>query len=298
MAAQKETAEQITKWLAEEWGKAFVGVIESMADQRPTTSCDGVARSYDAAGGSAEGSLGFEQEFSLGPQCLMLLSVPELVWREAGTRVLKAAGIEEVGREDALSTFHEVLSQTLSGVAQAMSSRLGREVTCAARSDKDKLPGDVMGLSLSINIPDAEIGDYPVFISPASELVEQLREAEASPVANPSLQEPAERPSPASSSISKTFDLLLGVSLPVSVSFGKTSMMVKEVLKLTTGSIVELNRAVTEPVDIIVNNCIIARGEVVVVAGNYGVRVKEIVSREQRYQTGFRPPLAPVHAIE
>jgi flagellar motor switch protein FliN/FliY len=94
------------------------------------------------------------------------------------------------------------------------------------------------------------------------------------------------------SSISKTFDLLLGVHLPVSVSFGKTNMMVKEVLKLTTGSIVELNRAVTEPVDIIVNNCIIARGDVVVVAGNYGVRVREIISREQRYQTGMHTPLA------
>jgi len=80
----------------------------------------------------------------------------------------------------------------------------------------------------------------------------------------------------------------------VSVSFGKTSIMVKEVLKLTTGSIVEWNRTVTEPVDIIVNNCIIARGDVVVVAGNYGVRVREIVSKEQRYQTGIRAPLQPV----
>ena len=44
-------------------------------------------------------------------------------------------------------------------------------------------------------------------------------------------------------------------------------------LKLTSGSIVELNRAVLEPVEVIVNNCVIARGEVVVVDGNYGVRI-------------------------
>jgi flagellar motor switch protein FliN/FliY len=292
MANQKETAEQITQWLAEEWGRCFAGVVASMADQRPSTTCDGIAVPFLAA----EGSLISQQEFSLGPASTICVSAPELVWREAGTRVLRAAGIEDVGRDDALSTFHEILSQTFSGVAQAMSSRLGQEVTCAARSDKESLPEDTIGTSLSIELADADIADYPVFISPTSELVEQLRAGEAPVAPSPSSHATAEPPTTqASSSISKTFDLLLGVHLPVSVSFGKTSMMVKEVLKLTTGSIVELNRAVTEPVDIIVNNCIIARGDVVVVAGNYGVRVREIASREQRYQTGIRPPIPHGH---
>ncbi|HEY3839544.1 MAG TPA: flagellar motor switch protein FliN, partial [Bryobacteraceae bacterium] len=291
MGNQKDTAEQITRWLADEWGRSFAAVIESMADQKPTATCDGVARTFTQIG-AGEGALHVEQEFSIGPECILRLSVPELVWREAGTRVLRAAGIEEVGRDDALSTFHEVLSQTLSGVAQALTGRLGREVTCVARTEKETLPEDLVGLAVAINITNAEIADYPVFISPDLELIEQCRAMPApEPAANPNMPspEPVERAGPGHSSVSKTFDLLLGVNLPVSVSFGKTSMMVKEVLKLTTGSIVELNRSVTEPVDIIVNNCIIARGEVVVVAGNYGVRVKEIVSREQRYQTGIRP---------
>jgi flagellar motor switch protein FliN/FliY len=82
-------------------------------------------------------------------------------------------------------------------------------------------------------------------------------------------------------------DLLLEVELPIGVSFGRTQMRLKEALKLTTGSIVELNRSVTEPVEIIVNNCVIARGEVVVVDGNYGVRILEIISREERLRTLF-----------
>jgi flagellar motor switch protein FliN/FliY len=86
---------------------------------------------------------------------------------------------------------------------------------------------------------------------------------------------------------SKTLDLLLEVDLPIGVSFGRTQMRLKEALKLTTGSIVELNRSVTEPVEIIVNNCVIARGEVVVVDGNYGVRILEIISREERLRTLF-----------
>src|ERR1035441_2789302 len=72
------------------------------------------------------------------------------------------------------------------------------------------------------------------------------------------------------SDIPPTMDLLLDVELPVSVSFGKTEIPMKDVLKLTTGSIVELNRGVNEPVEVLVNHCLIARGEVVVVEGNYG----------------------------
>jgi flagellar motor switch protein FliN/FliY len=71
----------------------------------------------------------------------------------------------------------------------------------------------------------------------------------------------------------------------VSVSFGRAHLPVKEVLKLTSGSIVELNRGISEPVEVIVNNCVIARGEVVVIEGNYGVRILEIVSRTERLRT-------------
>jgi len=59
----------------------------------------------------------------------------------------------------------------------------------------------------------------------------------------------------------------------------------QQVLKWTTGSIVELETSIDEPVEIVVNNCVIARGEVVVVDGNYGVRVQQIVSRAERLQT-------------
>ena len=81
--------------------------------------------------------------------------------------------------------------------------------------------------------------------------------------------------------------MLLHVELDLSVSFGTTYLNLQEVLKLASGSIVELNRSVAEPVDVLVNNCVIARGEVVVVDGNYGIRVTEIVSRQDRMRTIF-----------
>ena len=82
-----------------------------------------------------------------------------------------------------------------------------------------------------------------------------------------------------------TLDLLLDLELPVRVCFGKARIPLQQVLKWTTGSIVELDAAVNEPVEVLVNNCVIARGEVVVVDGNYAVRVQQIASRARRLET-------------
>ncbi len=94
-----------------------------------------------------------------------------------------------------------------------------------------------------------------------------------------------------------TLDLLLDVELPLSISFGRTYLPVREILKLSTGSIVELNCPANEYVDVIVNNCTIARGEVVVVEGNYGVRIDEIISRRERLQLQHRNGLNPARPM-
>jgi flagellar motor switch protein FliN len=72
------------------------------------------------------------------------------------------------------------------------------------------------------------------------------------------------------------------------VSFGRTRVRIQEILKLITGSIIELDRSIAEPVEVIVNNCVVARGEVVVVDGNYGVRINEVMSRRERLQESRR----------
>lgn len=87
----------------------------------------------------------------------------------------------------------------------------------------------------------------------------------------------------------KNIDLILDVPLKVSVVLGKTKRPIKEVLNLTPGSIVELDRLADEPVDILVNGTLIARGEVVVIDENFGVRITSIISPLQRIsQLGAR----------
>jgi flagellar motor switch protein FliN/FliY len=78
---------------------------------------------------------------------------------------------------------------------------------------------------------------------------------------------------------------LMDVEMNVTVRFGTTEIALRDVVRFGVGSMIELNRAVDEPVELLVNNYPFARGEVVVVDGYYGVRVTEINSPEERSQT-------------
>jgi len=80
-------------------------------------------------------------------------------------------------------------------------------------------------------------------------------------------------------------ELLMDVDLPVSVAFGTTEMTLKDVMNLGTGSVIELNKSVNDPVSIIVNQKPIARGEVVMIDGKYGVRVLEVESTADRIRS-------------
>lgn len=80
-------------------------------------------------------------------------------------------------------------------------------------------------------------------------------------------------------------DRLLEVEMDVTVRFGRTDVPLRDVVRYGVGSMIELNRSVDEPVELLVNNYPFARGEVVVIDGYYGVRVTEIGSEEDRSRT-------------
>jgi flagellar motor switch protein FliN/FliY len=77
--------------------------------------------------------------------------------------------------------------------------------------------------------------------------------------------------------IDSNLELLQDIPLTVTVEIGRVKMLVKDVLKLAIGSVIELDKFAGEPVDILVNGKVIAKGEVVAVNENYGIRVTEIV---------------------
>ncbi len=90
-------------------------------------------------------------------------------------------------------------------------------------------------------------------------------------------------PKPEGSS-SRRLDMLLDVPLEVNVELGRTRMTIQDLLQLGPGSVIELDKVAGEPLDILVNDRLIARGEAVVVNDKFGIRITDIVSPQERIQ--------------
>lgn len=83
----------------------------------------------------------------------------------------------------------------------------------------------------------------------------------------------------------QNIDMLLDIDLDVSIELGQSMLSIKRILELAPGSIVELDRMAGEPVDLMVNNKVVARGEVVVIDENFGIRIVSLVSPEDRIRS-------------
>jgi len=251
--------------LADEFGSSVAGVLGSMTGQdfgaeaslagSTDPSCEWLVYTLT---GPATGTV----TVGFTPSAALLL----------GNDVLSAAGVE-ADEHSARSTFSELLSQALSAWSQRLSESLGGPLAVDnGRSAQAPSAGECYRISiLSGGAPAAEL-----WASPSAEFAAFVKPDQAATqvvAGSPSVSTPP------------ALDLLMDVELPISVSFGRAQLPIKEVLKLSSGSIVELARSVSEPVELIVNNCVIARGEVVVIEGNYGVRIEEIISPQERLRT-------------
>ena len=267
--------------LLDQWVQSLAEVVQSMADQKPEVR-------WEAAGGppAKPDLLWWEQPFQGLPGAAVWVAAPRSTWEYAGTLTLKAAGLETVETNEARNTWLEILGQSLSTLAGSIGGVLGHEVACEAGAERAPEAAPEAGAQVPLTFGDH--AQEPLWIGfsaklatllshPASGAGAEAHTGPADTVGDAALAGRGELP--------PTMDLLLDVELPVSVSFGKTEIPMKDVLKLTTGSIVELNRGVNEPVEVLVNHCLIARGEVVVVEGNYGVRIQQIVSRNDRMRS-------------
>ena len=281
MPGEDHNLMETVRELLDHWTAGLADVVASMADQKPEVLWEpGGAPPAEAE------VLWWEQSFLGAAGALVWVATPRDTWDYAGTLTLKAAGLETVESNEARNTWLEILGQSLSGLAQRIGALLGREVACEAGAEHGPETTPEAAASVRLTFGDTPqpalwIGFSPRLVDllnhPAGGGIPEAPGGQAVAVAGVTV--------PARGEVPPTMDLLLDVELPVSVSFGKTEIAMKDVLKLTTGSIVELNRGVNEPVEVLVNHCLIARGEVVVVEGNYGVRIQQIISRGDRLRS-------------
>ncbi|MBU0516417.1 MAG: flagellar motor switch protein FliN [Proteobacteria bacterium] len=83
----------------------------------------------------------------------------------------------------------------------------------------------------------------------------------------------------------QNLDFILDIPLEISVELGRTSMLINDLLQLGQGSVVELNKLAGEPLEVLVNQKLVARGEVVVVNEKFGIRLTDIVSPIDRVKS-------------
>ena len=94
-----------------------------------------------------------------------------------------------------------------------------------------------------------------------------------------------DKPTDIESSETASLDLILDIPLTVTVELGRSKMLINDLLQLGQGSVVELTKLVGEPLEVLVNEKLVARGEVVVVNEKFGVRLTDIVTPMERVQS-------------
>ena len=267
--------------LASEWSKAFSGALEAMADEKPELTVQA-----GAAGPEGE-FVWWKQVFDASPGSSIWIGTSGEACTALGKQILSAAGVDSSDEKELKDTYLEVFRQSLGTFASYIGAQIGTEVACTEGAEEAPSRDKTAGCEIGITRQSGQLPPLMFLIN--REMLEAVSQAASArrvevstlETGSPARQELSER-------ASSTLDLLMDVELPVSVSFGKTQVRMQEILRLITGSIIELDRTISEPVEVIVNNCVVARGEVVVVDGNYGVRINEVMSKKGRLQESRR----------
>ncbi|HYM10982.1 MAG TPA: flagellar motor switch protein FliN [Bryobacterales bacterium] len=292
---QARNSEAAADWLSAAFEQALTRALESMAGAGTLAGVSWCTSPADPSGWGAWRSpvwrrLALETAASAG------------VWAGCGAETVTAlgrlaAGDPTLAEAECQGAYLEMLSQAAAAAGDLIALRLGKRVSFSAPEAAEAAPDTAYAVHIECVVAGAT---HVIALAPNAALMQSLDAApDSSPPSSPAASSsgppqapPAVRAAagdPLSSTASqpqpRNMDLLLEVELPVCVTFGRTQLPLKDVLKLSSGSIVELNRLANEPVEVLINDCVIARGEVVVVDGNYGIRVTEIVSRQERIRS-------------
>jgi flagellar motor switch protein FliN/FliY len=182
--------------------------------------------------------------------------------------------------------IRETVNQILGAASSALMPLVQRSVSYEAATlqvveDTDALPPDLAAQPERLWLAQAEATGPDGFragfmLTVGSELAREIVTIAAESDGPAPAQ--SARPEHAPSGI----DLILDVPLPVAVELGRARMQIQDVLKLAPGSIVELDKSAGDPVDILINGRPIAKGEVVVIDENFGVRLTSIITATER----------------
>ena len=186
--------------------------------------------------------------------------------------------------KDRRDAYEELLRQVAGQVASSLRAAAGVEVEIKPAGGDPPVWPEVS--RTGIRITGEKFAPIRLVLVVTPELAASFRPPQevSTPVPPPAAQMSAPQPA-VSAPRSSNLELLLDVKLDATIRFGQKQMLLREVLELHPGVAIPLDRKVEEPVELLVGGRMVALGEVVIVDGNYGLRITEIVSPLQRIET-------------
>jgi flagellar motor switch protein FliN/FliY len=199
--------------------------------------------------------------------------------------------------KDRRDAYEELLRQVLGQVATSLKQAAGSEVE--VKPSGSEVPSWTEASRLGIRITSEKFPPIHLTLLVSPELAKSLqprpevKETPAQKTEVPSAAPSAPKPVPAapppepepSGGRSSNLELLLDVRLDATIRFGQKRMLLRDILELHPGTAVALDRLVQEPVELLVGGRVVAQGEVVIIDGNYGLRITEILTPQQRIES-------------
>lgn len=244
-----------------------VAVMPSM--DSPSLSPEELSKSASirfSGGGVLKGDLLWVAETTVARQLAQLLM----------SEPLDPAAEFNDGSRDA---FAELLRQVAGLAATAWKQESGGETEIIFQSAAD--PAFAPAHSASVKLSGEKVPPLPLTLFFNASLCDSLARPPAASSAPPPAAS-AEAPAAGAAALPTNLDLLLDVELEATIRFGQREMLLRDIFGLMAGAVVELNQSVNEPAELLVAGRLVAKGEVVVVDGNFGLRVTEVASTGQR----------------
>jgi len=222
----------------------------------------------DSAGPDSNGSdlIWWSCALSVDSACRIAAGADRTTWGEIGGVDTSSPSFADAHLDDPQEACFAVLTQSIEHAAK---TRFGALVTCADLKISENSPE--AWARVPVTIVRGGAGPVTMYLSMSPDLAAALGGEDQDNGAAQISEKNAR-------TATNSFEILKHVEIPVSVSFGRTQMLLKDLLRLGNGSVVPLDRELGDEVEVRVNNCVIARGEVVAVDGNYGVRILKMAS--------------------
>ncbi len=215
-----------------------------------------------------------------------------LLFDKASALALAAAlagdeAVDEDVRAPHEEALRETVNQMLTGSAAALLPLFARSVAFAPVSvhmieEADVLPAQLAPSEETLWVARAGAQSGDGFQTQLVLLVSHELAAEIVAIGAPTS---SGEPEPRDENLPSKIDLILDVTLPVSVELGRSRMQIQDILKLAPGSVIELDKSAGDPVELFINDRPIAKGEVVIIDENFGVRLTSIVTASERIRT-------------